>query len=141
MAAMFTLEDEDARRPGRERETLVGERTRIVNRLKANLARLGIRGFQPNLARAQSQLEALRTPEGAAIPTNTLAEMQRDMDRLRLVSPLLPQRRPVNLKERMSAPATSKRQVCPKLDGMSGDDLHGTVKILVRLPNAKLSHI
>ncbi len=82
MAAIPTLEEEDARRPGREREVLVGERTRIVNRLKANLARLGIRGFRPNLARAQSQLEALRTPEGLAIPTNTLAEMRRDMDRL-----------------------------------------------------------
>jgi transposase len=85
MAAIPTLEDEDARRPGRERQTLVGERTRILNRLKANLARLGIRGFRPNLARAQSQLEALRTPEGMAIPKNTLAEMRRDMDRLQFV--------------------------------------------------------
>lgn len=85
MAAIPTLEDEDARRPSRERETLVAERTRILNRLKANLARLGIRGFRPNLARAASQLETLRTPEGVAIPTNTLAEMRRDMDRLRFV--------------------------------------------------------
>jgi transposase len=85
MAAIPTLEDEDARRPGRERQTLVGERTRILNRLKANLARLGIRGFRPNLARAAGQLEALRTPEGAAVPKNTLAEMRRDMDRLQVV--------------------------------------------------------
>ena len=85
MAAIPTLEDEDARRPGRERQILVGERTRILNRLKANLARLGIRGFRPNLARAPSQLGALRTPEGVAIPTNTLAEMRRDLDRLRFV--------------------------------------------------------
>ncbi len=85
MAAIPMLEDEDARRPGRERESLVGERTRIVNRLKANLARLGIRGFRPNLVRAQSQLEPLRTPEGMAIPKNTLAEMRRDTDRLQFV--------------------------------------------------------
>ena len=85
MAAIPTLEDEDARRPSRERQTLVGERTRILNRLKANLARLGIRGFRPNLARAEGQLDALRTPEGAAIPRNTLAEMRRDMDRLQVV--------------------------------------------------------
>ena len=85
MAAIPTLEDEDARRPGRERQILVEERTRILNRLKANLARLGIRGFRPNLARAPSQLGALRTPEGVAIPTNTLAEMRRDLDRLRFV--------------------------------------------------------
>ena len=85
MAAIPTLEDEDARRPGRERQILVEERTRILNRLKANLARLGIRGFRPNLARAPSQLGALRTPEGVAIPTNTFAEMRRDLDRLRFV--------------------------------------------------------
>jgi transposase len=84
MAAIPALEDEDARRPSRERQVLVGEHTRIVNRLKANLARLGIRGFRPHLARAPS-LEALRTPEGVAIPTNTLAEMRRDLDRLRFV--------------------------------------------------------
>src|SRR5438132_4337938 len=39
MAAIPTVEDEDARRPSRERESLVGECTRIVNRVKANLAR------------------------------------------------------------------------------------------------------
>src|SRR5208337_362276 len=36
MAAIPALEDEDARRPSREREVLVEERTRIINRLKAN---------------------------------------------------------------------------------------------------------
>src|SRR5262245_56014451 len=71
--------------PGRERQSLVGERTRIINRLKANLARLGIRGFRANLAQASGRLEALRTPEGAAIPTNTMAELHRDMDHLRFV--------------------------------------------------------
>ena len=33
MAAIPTLGEEDARRPNRERESLVGERTRIVNRI------------------------------------------------------------------------------------------------------------
>jgi transposase len=82
MAAIPALEDEDARRPSRERESLVQECTRIVNRVKANLARLGIRGFRPSLAQASRQLETLRTPEGAAVPTNTLAELRRDMTRL-----------------------------------------------------------
>jgi transposase len=34
MAAIPTLTEEDAKRPGRERENLVGERTRIANRIK-----------------------------------------------------------------------------------------------------------
>ena len=82
MVAIPTLEEEDARRPSREREGLVGERTRIVNRMKAGLARLGIRGFKPELLKAPQRLEMLRTPEGVPIPPNTLAEIRRDMARL-----------------------------------------------------------
>jgi transposase len=42
MAAIPTLEEEDAKRPTRDRESLVGDRTRITNRLKAAFTRLGI---------------------------------------------------------------------------------------------------
>ena len=86
MAAVATLEEEGARRPNREREGLVGERARIVNRIKAGLLRLGVRGFKPTLRNAAERLEALRTPEGAPLPPNTLAELRRDMARLRLVA-------------------------------------------------------
>ena len=86
MAAVPTLEEEDARRPSRERESLVGERTRIVSRMKGALARLGVRGFKPTLRDAPERLEALRTPEGAPLPPNTLAELGRDMARLRVVA-------------------------------------------------------
>jgi transposase len=82
MVAVPTLEEEDAKRPSRERESLVGERTRIINRMKAALIRLGIRGFKPELLKAPERLEALRTPEEVPIPPNMLAEMQRDMARL-----------------------------------------------------------
>ena len=86
MAAIPSLEEEDARRPNRERESLVGERTRIVNRIKAALTRLGVRGFKPTLRNASQQLETLRTPEGTAVPPNTLAELRRDMARLCFVA-------------------------------------------------------
>ena len=71
MVAIRTLKDEDAKRPSRER--LVGEQSRIVNRMKAALIRLGIRGFNPKLKRAAGRLDSLRTPEGEPIPPNTLA--------------------------------------------------------------------
>ena len=86
MAAIPTLAEEDAKRPNRERESLVGERSRIVNRMKGALARLGIRGFKPTLRKAPEQLERLRTPEGAPLPPNTLAELRRDTARLRFVA-------------------------------------------------------
>ena len=86
VVAIPTLKDEDAKRPSRERESLVGEQSRIVNRMKAALIRLGIRGFNPKLKRAAGRLDDLRTPEGEPIPPNTLAELRRDMERRRLVS-------------------------------------------------------
>jgi transposase len=85
MAAIPTLEAEDARRPSREREALVGERTRLINRMKSALARLGIRNFKPDLRKASERLAGLRTPEGAALPLNTLAELRRDIARLQMV--------------------------------------------------------
>ena len=85
MVAVPTIEEEDAKRPSRERENLVGERTRIVNRMKAALARLGIRGFKPELRRALQRLDTLRTPEGLLIPPNTLDEMRRDLARLAVI--------------------------------------------------------
>jgi len=86
MVAIPTMEDEDAKRPNRERESLVAEQTRIVNRMKAALSRLGIRGFNPKMKKAGERLEHLRTPEDEPIPPNTLAELRRDMERRRLVS-------------------------------------------------------
>jgi transposase len=85
MAMVPTAEEEDARRPNRERENLVSERPRIVNRMKSALARLGIRGFKPTLRKAPEQLARLLTPEGALLPPNTLAELKRDMARLRFI--------------------------------------------------------
>jgi len=85
MAAIPTLAEEDAKRPHREREVLVGEQTTIINRIKATLARLGIRNFNPKLKKAAERLEHLRTPEGEPIPPNTLAEIMRDLERKRLV--------------------------------------------------------
>jgi len=79
------VQQRHAKRPSRERESLVGERTRIVNRMKSALARLGIRGFKPELRRAPQRLAALCTPEGSAIPPNTLDEIRRDMARLAVV--------------------------------------------------------
>ena len=85
MAATPSIEDEDAKRPTRERENLVGERTRIINRMKASLARLGIRNLNPALRKAADQLDGLRTPEGGAIPPLAMAELRRDMARLQFI--------------------------------------------------------
>src|SRR5207344_2089340 len=84
MARVPTIAEEDAKRPNRERECLVGERTRTVNRIKSTLARMGIRNFKPTLRKAAERLATVHTPEGMPLPPNTLAELQRDMARLGL---------------------------------------------------------
>src|SRR6202140_2454467 len=105
MVAIPTIKDEDAKRPNRERESLVGEQSRIVNRMKAALVRLGIRGFNPKLKKAVERLDALRPPEGEPIPPNTLAELRRDMARRRLVNDQIRQIEDTRL-ERLEQEAT-----------------------------------
>jgi len=85
MVSVLSIEEEDAKRPTRERENLVGERTRLINRMKGAMARLGIRGFNPALRKAEGELEDIRTPEGTKLPPNTLAELRRDTARLRII--------------------------------------------------------
>ena len=63
MVAIPTVEEEDARRPNRERGNLVTEQTRIVHQIKAILTRFGIRTFRPTLRKAEEHLEGLRTAE------------------------------------------------------------------------------
>jgi transposase len=104
MAAIPTLEEEDAKRPGRERQTLVGEQTRLVNRTKSTLARLGIRGFKLHLRTAARHLAGLRTVEGTAVPPHTLDEMRRDLERLALVREQIKQIEQTRLERLQQAP-------------------------------------
>src|SRR5262245_21851287 len=120
MAAVPTIADEDARRPSRERENLVKEATRLVNRMKANLARLGIRGFRPHLARAARQLQTLQTPEGAALPANTLAELRRDMDRLRFAKQQIKQIEAARIERLEREPAEQRHAMVRLLGRMVG---------------------
>src|SRR6202035_830387 len=118
MVAIPTLAQEDAKRPNRERESLVGEQNRIVNRMKAALIRLGIRGFNPKLKKAAGRLEDLRAPEGEPIPPNTLAELRRDMERRRLISDQIRQIEDARLERMEHAP---------------GDRPHAMVRLIARV--------
>jgi transposase len=118
MVAIPTIKDEDAKRPNRERDNLVGEQTRIVNRMKAALVRLGIRYFNTKLKKAAERLGGLRTPEGEPIPPNTLAELRRDMERRRLVIDQIRQIETARLQRLAQAPS---------------DGPHAMVRLLARV--------
>jgi transposase len=118
MVAIPSIKDEDAKRPNRERENLISEQSRIINRMKAALIRLGIRGFNPKLKRAAGRLDGLRTPEGEPIPPNMLAELRRDMERRRLVRDQIQQIEEARLE---------------RLDHAPGDGPHAMVRLLARV--------
>jgi transposase len=118
MVAIPTLEEEDAKRPSRERQTLVKERTRIVNRMKSALARLGIRGVKPELRKMTGRLQTLRTPEGTTIPPHMLAELHRDQARLAVVH------------EQIKALETARRQ---RLKEAPEGGPHAMVQLLARV--------
>jgi transposase len=84
MVAIATREEEDGKRPLRERESLTAEATRLVNRMKSLLAVHGIRNFNVKLKKAGEKLSALKTAAGEALPPEALAELKRTFERLRL---------------------------------------------------------
>src|SRR5215813_8952044 len=125
-AAIPSLREEDAKRPSRERESLVGEQSRLVNRMKATLIRLGIRGFNPKLRQAEQRLETLRTPEGEPIPANTLAELKRDMQRRRFICDQIRSIEKERLERLERTPDTDSR--CRDIEERAGGrDALGTV--------------
>ena len=108
IVAIPTVAEEDARRPNRERENLVTERTRIVNRMKATLTRFGIRNFKPTLRKAAEKLDNLRTAEAMPLPENTRAELRRHLARLRVVRDQIREIEHERLRMLKAAPLTEK---------------------------------
>jgi transposase len=131
MAAIPTMEEEDAKRPHRERESLVAERTRIVNRMKGCLARLGIRTFKPTLQRAPELLPTLRTPEGTPLPPNALAEMRRDLARLHFVEAQIKEIEAARLERLQQAPDEKSHAMVRLLARVIGVGIE-TADMLVR---------
>ena len=118
MAVVPSVAEEDAKRPHRERDTLIHERTSIVNRMKSILIQFGVRNFNPVLRKASEKLDAVRTPEGVPLPANAVAALRRLMDRFRVI------------KEQVKAIEQTRLQ-CMKRDPT--DKMNTMVFLLVRI--------
>jgi transposase len=81
MVRVPSVEEEDARRPGRERDKLVRERVGLENQIQSLLCLQGIGDFRPRLKKAAEKLEKLRARSGAALPAQTMAQLRRLMKR------------------------------------------------------------
>jgi len=79
-----SVAEEDARRLHRERDRLIRDRVRHVNRIKGLLATQGIYDYQPLRRDRHKRLAALGTGDGRALPTRLGAEIARELQRLEL---------------------------------------------------------
>jgi transposase len=104
MVAVPTVEEEDAKRPVRERDCLVAEATRLVNRMTSLLALHGIGGFNVKLKKAAAKLAELRTAEGEALPPNTLAELRSAMQRRQMIQARIAEIEAARLQRLQQAP-------------------------------------
>jgi len=88
MLRVPTPEDEDAKRPHREREHLVQTKLRLENRIKALLFTQGIRS-RPSLRSWERDMAELRTGDGRALPPLLRSELDRLRRQLVLILELI----------------------------------------------------
>lgn len=88
MVRVPSPDEEDAKRPHREREHLVQDKLRIENRIAALLFTQGIRS-RPSLRSWERDIEKLRTGDGRALPQLLRAELDRLRRQLVLVLELI----------------------------------------------------
>jgi transposase len=89
MVRVPSSEEEDARRITREREALIKDRIRYVNRIKGLLATQGIYNYEPLRARRRERLMHLQTGDGHTVPPRLQGELSRLVERLELVLTML----------------------------------------------------
>jgi len=85
MVKLLSPEEDDNRRIGRERKTLIAERVFHVNRIKGLLFTQGIRDYQPVNRDRRQRLVELRTGDGRPLSKHLKAEICRELDRLELL--------------------------------------------------------
>ena len=117
---------EDERRLTRERETLVTERVRHVNRIKGLLATQGIFDYEPVHKDRRQRLKELRCWDGQPLPRHLKTELTREICRLELVMTQiadLETERDTALQAEQAASARAKEPTEPSSNGTSGGQL------------------
>ena len=80
-----TVEEEDRRRLCREREVLIAERIKHVNRVKGLLFFQGVFGYEPLRRDRRRRLGELTTGDGRPLPPHLKTQISRELDRLELL--------------------------------------------------------
>ena len=131
MVAVPTVEEEDAKRPIRERDCLVVEATRLVNRMTSVLALYGISNFNVKLKKAPEKLASLRTAEGEPLPPNTLDELRSAMQRRQMIKARIAAIEAARLERLKQAPQSGPNAMIVLLARIVGVGIE-TAEMLVR---------
>ena len=132
MVAVPTVEEEDAKRPVRdERDCLVVEATRLVNRMTSALALYGISSFNVKLKKAPAKLASLRMAEGEPLPPNTLDELRSVMQRRQMSKARIAAIEAARLERLKRAPQTGPNAMIVLLARIVGIGVE-TAEMLVR---------
>lgn len=105
MVQVPTAAQEDDRRPSRERQRLIKERTGHVNRLKGLLHGQGVRQLWGRCKDFAAWLTTLRTGDGRRLACHLLEELKREHARLKLVEEQLAEIEAQAMAARSTAPA------------------------------------
>lgn len=131
MVAVPTVEEEDAKRPIRERDCLVVEATRLVNRMTSVLALYGISSFNVKRKKAPAKRASLRTAEGEPLPPNTLDELRSAMQRRQMIKARIAAIEAARLERLKQAPQTGPNAMIVLLARIVGVGIE-TAEMLVR---------
>jgi transposase len=118
MVAIPTIEEEDAKRPLREREALTAEVTRLSNRMQSLLMLHGIRKFKVRRKKAEAKLIELKTACGERLPPAMLAQLQRSFAQLRLAEAQI---------------AAIDKECSQRLEAAPDDGVHPMIRMLARV--------
>lgn len=123
MARPPSRQEEDCRRVGRERDTLIKERTGHINRIKGLLFTQGVLDYEPARRDRRARLEALRTGLGEPLPAHLQAQLGRELDRLELLIQQISavERERDELLDAEQSPATGKAAELAKFKGIGAE--------------------
>ena len=116
--------EEDRRRLTRERGTLLKERIQHTNRIKGLLSGQGITDYDPLGKNRHTQLDALKTGDGRALPERLTLEIQREIQRLDLVNAQIAtveRERDALVKTTFDADAQNAAAVLSRLKGIGAE--------------------
>lgn len=131
MAKIPTREEEDGKRPLRERESLVGDRSRLINQMKSLLAQHGVKGFKVTTKKAAAQLKHVETAEGLPLPPDISGQIERAMERLALIKAQIAQLDAERVRRLKEAPEEGLHPMIRILAKVRGVGLM-TAELLVR---------